>query len=201
MRRQGIASLMLGICMSFDIAGAAAEPMPAPTADYRARARAPQGVQLDVFHHQGKVRVEVASGNLPNGMVSLIDLQNSSMIVLMNVPGMDRIAVEMDMPPGFAFSDANRQGTRAGSGEALGEACEIWRFEPKALNQPVESCITADGIVLRTTTSMGGKPAVLFEVTELTRAPQDPAQFALPKGMKARKVPSSMRSLLPDLIR
>lgn len=196
MRRHGIVSLMLGIGMSFDIAALAAESMPAPAADYRARARAAQGIEMSVAHHEGHLRVEVA-----NGMVSLIDLDRRGMVVLMDVPGMDRIAVEMDMPPGFAFSDANRLGTRTGTGEALGEACDLWRFEAKALNQPVETCVTADGIVLRTTTVMGGKPVVLFEVTELTRGPQDPAQFVLPKGMKARKVPPSMRSLLPDLIR
>ncbi len=201
MRRHGIVSLMLGIGMSFDVTGLAAEPMPAPAADYRAKARAAQGVEMSVAHHQGQVRVEVATGNLPEGMVSLIDLNRRGMVVLMDVPGMDRIAVEMEMPPGFAFSDAGRQGTHTGTGEALGEACELWRFEVKALNQPVESCVTADGIVLRTTTSMAGKPVVLFEVTELTRGPQDPAQFTLPKGMKARKLPSSMRSLLPDLVR
>lgn len=196
MRRHGIVSLMLGIGMSFDMTALAAESMPAPAADYRARARAAQGIEMSVAHHEGHLRVEVA-----NGMVSLIDLDRRGMVVLMDVPGMDRIAVEMDMPPGFAFSDANRLGTRTGTGEALGEACDLWRFEAKALNQPVETCVTADGIVLRTTTVMGGKPVVLFEVTELTRGPQDPAQFALPKGMKARKVPPSMRSLLPDLIR
>ncbi len=201
MRRHGIVSLLLGLGLSFDVTGLAAEPMPAPAAEYRARARAPQGVELSVSHRQGMVRVEVERGSLPNGMVSLINLQSSDVIVLMDVPGMDRIAVEMEMPPGFAFSDAKRQGTRAGKGEALGEACELWRFEPKALNQPVESCITADGIVLRTTTQMGGKPVVLFEVTELARGPQDPEQFALPKGVKPSKLPPSMRALLPGLTR
>ncbi|UOK72018.1 hypothetical protein [Ancylobacter polymorphus] len=201
MRHYGIASLVLGIGLSIDLSGASADPMPAPAADYHARARALPGVELSVAHHQGKVRVEVERGNLPNGMVSLIDLPTSSVIVMVDVPGMDRIAVETDMPPGFAFSDAKRQGTRAGKGEVLGEACDLWRFAVPALNQPVESCITADGIVLRTTTQMNGKPVVLFEVTELSRTPQDPATFALPKGMKPSKIPPSMRALLPGLVR
>ncbi|WP_371348497.1 hypothetical protein [Ancylobacter sp. IITR112] len=201
MRRPGIARLLLGLGLSFALSAARAEPMPAPAADYRARARVPQGVALNVFHHQGKVRVEVEGGKLPEGMVSLIDLENSRVVVLMDVPGMDRLAIEKDMPPGFAFSDAKRQGTRVGQGEALGEACELWRFEVKAINEPVESCITPDGIVLKTTTKMGTKPVVLFEVTELTRAPQDPALFSLPKGVKPSKLPPSMRALLPDLVR
>lgn len=199
--RLGIACWMIGIGLSLDIAGASAEPMPAPAVDYRARARAPQGVEMTLAHHEGHLRMEVESANLPDGMVSLIDLAKQDMVVLMEVPGMDRMAIEMDLPPGFSFSDASRQGTRAGTGEALGEACEMWRFMAKGLNQPVESCVTADGIVLRTSTTIAGKPVVLFEVTELERAPQDPAQFTLPKGMKARRLPSSMRSLLPDLVR
>ncbi|MBS7552641.1 hypothetical protein KHC23_03060 [Ancylobacter dichloromethanicus] len=201
MRRYRIACWMLGIGMSLGIARVAAEPMPAPGVDYRARARAPQGVEMSVAHHEGRLRMEIDSDNLSNGMVSLIDLGRHDMIVLMDMPGMDRIAVEMDLPPGFSYSDANRQGIRAGTGEVLGEACELWRFETKALAQPVESCITADGIVLKTSTSVDGKPLVLFEVLELERAPQDPARFVLPKGVKVRRLPSSMRSLLPDLVR
>ncbi|WP_428032367.1 hypothetical protein [Ancylobacter sp.] len=201
MRRYGIACWLLGIGMSLDVACAAAEPMPAPAVDYRARAKAPRGIEMELAHREGRLRIEIESDGLSNGMVSLIDLAKHGMVVLVEVPGMDRMAVEMDLPPGFSFSDAARQGTRTGTGQALGEACDLWRFDTKALNQPVESCVTADGIVLRTTATLGGKPVVLFEVTEFERVPQDPAIFTLPKGVKVRKLPPGMRGLLPDLAR
>lgn len=204
MRHPGLASWMLGIGLSLDVAGfasAAAEPLPSPSVDYRARARALQGIELSVAHHAGQLRVEVKSDNLPNPMVSLIDLSKDDMIVLMDLPGMDRIAVEMDLPPGFSYSDPKREGKRTGSSQVLGEACDLWQFRAKSLDQPVESCITADGIALRTTTAVGGKPMTLFEVLELERAPQAPDDFVLPKGVKPRRLPSGIRGLLPDLVR
>lgn len=201
MRSSDIAAWMLGVGMSFDVTGLAAEPLPPPSVDYRVRAKAPQGIEMKVAHHEGRLRMDISSANFPGGMTSLINLGENDMIVLMDVPGMEGIAVEMDLPPGYAFADSGRQGTRTGTGEVVGEACDLWRIEVKAVNPSVESCITADGIVLRTSTTLEGKPVVLFEVTELERAPQDPAQFALPKGVKVTKLPSGVRSLLPGLLR
>ncbi len=42
---------------------------------------------------------------------------------------------------------------------------------------------------------------VTFEATELERTAQDPAGFEVPKGVKVRRVPKGMESIIPGLKR
>lgn len=199
MRSLNVAAWMLGVGMSIDIGVAGAEPLPLPATDYRAKAKAPQGVEMQVAHHGQRLRLDISNANVPGLMTSLVNLDTSSMLVMVNLPGMEGVAIEMALPPGHPFSSEARNGTRNGVDHVAGETCDLWRIESKALKAPVDSCITADGIVLRNETTMEGKKVVLFEVTELERVPQDPGRFELPKGVRTTKLPPGMKSLLPSL--
>jgi len=198
MRSLDIAALLLGVGMSFDVlSAAAAEPLPLPAVDYRVRAKAPQGSEIDVAHHEGRLRMDVRNETLIGTMTGLVDLGQSEVIFIVDVPGMDTLAVRTALPPGYSFADAAREGTRAGTDKVAGEACDLWRIDVKAGKPPLDSCITSDGIVLRTSTVIDGKPTVVFEALELARGAQDPARFAVPKGVKVTKLPASMLGLLP----
>ncbi|MCK0207024.1 hypothetical protein MWN33_03150 [Starkeya koreensis] len=202
MRSLEIAALVLGVGMSFDaLAATAAEPLPLPAVDYRVRAKAPQGSQIDVAHHEGRLRMDVSNEVLLGTMTGLVDLGQSEVVFIVAVPGMDTIAVRTTLPTGYSFADAAREGTRAGADKVAGEPCDLWQVAVKAGQGPLESCITSDGIVLRSTAVVDGKPTVIFEALELERAAQDPARFALPKGVKVNKLPASMLGLLPGFSR
>ena len=88
----------------------------------------------------------------------------------------------------------------ASSGRASSDwNCSLWRTAEKLDGGPVDACITPDGIVLRTVASLRGKPQVVFEATELSRAPQSPQQFELPAGVKVTRMPKGMQGFLPGI--
>ncbi len=112
---------------------------------------------------------------------------------------MDKVALEMELPEDFSFTDLPADGARLGTDTVAGEACELWRTSEKIGSDPVEACITPDGIVMRAKATVNGKEQVVFEVIELARGPQDPALFEVPKGVKITKVPRSMQGMIPGL--
>lgn len=194
-------ALALGASAMAATAGPArAEPLPRPKVDYAATARTPAaGAQMKVAHGNGRVRVEVGSSGAAGAMTGLIDPAKRRMVMLTALPGMDKVALEMELPEDFSFADLPADGSRFGSDTVAGEACELWRTSEKAGSDPVEACITPDGIVMRATATVRGKPQVVFEVTELSRGPQDPALFEVPKGVKVTRVPKSMQGIIPGL--
>lgn len=181
------------------LAPACADPLPRPSVDYAATARTPsEGTHLKVVHGNGRVRVEVGGG-AASAMTGLIDPKKRRMVMLTTLPGMDKVALEMELPEDFSFADLPADGDRFGSDTVAGEACDLWRTSEKVGSEPVEACITADGIVMRATAVVKGKPQVVFEVVELTRGPQDPALFEVPKGVKVTRVPKSMQGMIQGL--
>lgn len=178
-----------------------ADPLPRPSVEYAATARTPrEGTELKVVHGKGRMRIEIGEAGTAGAMTGLIDPRKKRMVMLTALPGMEKMALEMELPADFSFADLPADGTRLGSDTVAGEACDLWRIEEKAVgSEPVEACITPDGIVMRATATMNGKPKVVFEVTELTRGPQDPALFEVPKGVKITKVPRGMQGMIPGL--
>jgi hypothetical protein len=194
-------ALMLGVAaMVAALAPAGADPLPRPSVDYAAKARTPaSGTQLKVAHGNGRVRVEVGIAGSSGAMTGLIDPKKKRMVMLTALPGMDKVALEMELPEDFSFTDLPPDGARFGNDTVAGEACELWRTSGKVGSDPVEACITPDGILMRAKATVNGKEQVVFEVIELARGPQDPALFEVPKGVKITKVPRSMQGMIPGL--
>lgn len=196
---RGLIALTLGAGLSLAASAAGAEPMPRPQVDYRASVKTPQGTQMTMAHSQGRMRMDVTGAEIPGTMTSFIDLSRGRMTVLIAAPGIDKRALEIELPASFAFVDPEGEGTRTGTDMVAGEACDLWVMKPPVGDAPVETCITADGIVLRASTAIEGKNVVVYEVVELERAPQDPALFELPKGVKVTKIPPGVQGLIPNL--
>ncbi len=190
---RGLGALMLGAGLSLGAAAAGAEPLPRPQVDYRASVKTPQGTQMTMAHSKGRMRMDVTGAEIPGTMTSFIDLSRSRMTVLIAAPGIDKRALEIELPASFAFVDPEGEGTRTGTDTVAGEACDLWLMKPPVGTAPVETCITADGIVLKASTAIEGKNVVVYEVLELERTPQDPALFELPKGVKVTKIPPACR--------
>lgn len=196
--RIGVAMAMAGIAAGIDLGAACAEPMPRPATDYAATARTTgDGPEMKLAHGGGRVRLDMTMSGLPGTMTGLLDTKRGRMVMM--IPGMEKMAVEIELPSDFAFADLPPDGTKFGTDTVAGEACDLWRTDGKAKSGPVEACITADGIVLRASATVNGKPQRVFEVIELTRGPQDPALFEVPKGVKVTKVPKGMESMIPGL--
>ncbi|MDF2994890.1 MAG: hypothetical protein K0R27_527 [Xanthobacteraceae bacterium] len=181
-------------------APACADTLPRPSVDYAATARTPsESAQMKVVHGNGRLRVEVGTAGTSGAMTGLIDPKKKRMVMLTTLPGMDKVALEMELPESLSFTDLPAEGARFGSDTVAGEPCDLWRTSEKVGSDPVEACITPDGIVMRAKATVNGKPQVVFEVVELARGPQDPAQFEVPKGVKITKVPKGMQGMIPGL--
>lgn len=194
-------ALALGVpAVAAAFAPACAEPLPRPSVDYAATARTPsESAQMKVAHGNGRLRVEVGTPGSSGAMTGLIDPKKKRMVMLTALPGMDKVALEMELPDSLSFTDLPAEGARLGTDTVAGEACDLWRTSEKIGSDPVEACITADGIVMRAKATVNGKPQVVFEVVELARGPQDPALFEVPKGVKVTRVPKGMQGMIPGL--
>ncbi len=72
---------------------------------------------------------------------------------------------------------------RRGSDRIVGHACIVWNW--RVPNGYGTSCITAEGIILRTEVTFAGSPARL-EAVAVTLDAQDPARFRPPGGYEFR---------------
>ena len=57
------------------------------------------------------------------------------------------------------------------------------------------ACLTADNIALRTQAKIDGKVRTVFEVTELKRAPQNPAELQVPANANVIKLPKGFKGI------
>ena len=78
-----------------------------------------------------------------------------------------------------------------------GEPCDIWRIETGRPGEPVHSCITPDGIALRTDATVGGRKQRVFEIAGLRRDAQDLAQFQMPADVPVMRLPMPSPGALP----
>lgn len=190
-------------CLAFALAplAATAEPLPMPKADFALKAGLRSGATLDLAHSNGRMRAEMTKPGLPGTMTGFIDLADRRITLL--VPAVPNMAVEMDIPLEYSVGALAADGEKTGeAGTVAGESCELWRVPPKPGTGigPITLCITADGITLRTQAQVKDKTHVVYEVTQLARAPQPPDRFRLPDGVQVMKVPKGGMGGIPPAL-
>jgi hypothetical protein len=179
---------------------AAAEPLPLPKADFSATYTVgggdTPGSTMRISHGSGRVRMEFA---LPGGMAATgyLDMATRKATMVMTLPGVGRqMAMEMDgklLPKQFAAPE----GRRLGPQRFVGEACDAFEHVEPNSGIVTVSCLTPDGIMLRSEARRGDEVVAVVEATEVTRARQDPATLVPPKNIPAMKLPGGLLPGLP----
>lgn len=172
-----------------------AEPLPIPSSDYSTKGTMAGGMAVAYRHSNGKMRVEMKSPEMPQAMVGYFDIKTRMGVMVMSMPGMPPMAIETGLDGEGGAGVAGGNGQRVGSDRIAGEACDLWRFDAKTAEEKAMdgvACITPDGIVLRMVGTVQGKRQTIFEVTELSRAPQDMKQLTPPANLKPMQVPKGM---------
>lgn len=197
MLRSVTALVLLGLPATMVLAPpAGAEPLPRPSVDYVVTGKVADGT-VEMAHSRGRMRLDLIVPGVPGSMTGFIDGDDGRVTVLMDMTGMRNRAVEIDLPDAYAFAHLPVEGTRVGRDVVVGQECDVWRSGSGS--GAIEACVTADGIVLRAQAGLGGEPRLLFEATALRREPLEPALFELPEGVKVRKLPAGIQSIMPGL--
>lgn len=179
-------------------AAAASDRPPRPSGDFTLRGRTvPDGGEVRIAHHDGKVKIEVAPPAMPVSFTGYLDLATKRLQVLSVLPAVGRVAMEMPLPPEYVVVDMPPGSARAGRLAIAGESCEVWRGTDKALPAPVEVCVTDDGVPLRSLSYTESGQKVMFEATGISRAPLAPDAVLLPKGVKVNRLPSALQNMMP----
>jgi hypothetical protein len=183
---------------------AISEPLPQPRSDFEARSKGPAGTTFFYRHHEGKLRIDVKLPGTQVAATSLVDISGRKVVTLVG-PANSGMAVELDLneaqfglPPGLL--DAKR----IGAASVAGEPCNLWEVTSPparaatraALPSATISCITPDGIPLRTETVTNNARKVVMEAMTVSRTAQDPNLFVVPPGTKIVKAPAAMQGLL-----
>ena len=183
---------------------AISEPLPQPRTDFEASSKGLAGTTFIYRHHEGKLRVDMKVPSAQMAATSLVDISGRKVVGIVGPPT-SGIAVELDLneaafglPPGLV--DAKRIGAMS----VAGEPCNLWEVTHPSSRAPTRtalpsatiSCITPDGIPLRTETVTNGAHQVIMEATTVTRTAQDPNLFVVPPGTKIMKAPAAMQGLL-----
>jgi hypothetical protein len=185
-------TLLATLCLA---GTASADPLPLPKVDYASKAKMTGGITMSSRHSNGKLRVEMQVPGMPQGMVAYIDLRAKKGVTVMSMPGMGNMAIEVDVGDGEEYGVAVGRGNRVGNATVAGETCELWEIEGDRRDikkAEAVACITADSIPLRMEANVNGKREVVFEVTEISRGPQDPKLLAPPPNLKPMRMPKGM---------
>lgn len=172
-------------------------PLPMPTIDYAMTGKSMRGAAMDLAHQNGKMRVELKKPGAAAAVISIIDLKSAKM--LMRVPNMSHMAMEVDLPPQYAALTMQGTGRKAGQAEVAGETCDLWQVDQAGSSNTV-TCITSDGIALRTQAEVGGTARTLFEAESVTRAPQNPSLFSFPPDVQIVQLDRKMLNNLPGVL-
>ncbi len=177
-------------------AGAAhAEQVPLPTIDYEARATLLNDGSLFIRHTRGKMRIEMEVPQFKTPATGFIDLDNKRMVFMLPIPGVQDTAVEMEFGNDAAFGQVVGEGERQGQATVAGESCTLWKVSSPGLDSHAIACLTQDNIALRTQVTIDGKTRTVFEVTELKRKPQNPADFVPPSNLRVIKLPKGVKGI------
>ncbi|MEX2128161.1 MAG: hypothetical protein WD871_07955 [Xanthobacteraceae bacterium] len=190
-RTAALAAVFLG----FAAVTLRAEPLPLPSADYATTAKMAGGMTMMSRHSKGKIRVEMQVPGMPSPMTAYIDLRAKKAVTVMAAPGMGNMAIEADLGDGDEFGVAVGRGNRVGNATVAGETCDLWEIESDQKDikkSKAVACLTSDSIPLRMEATIDGKRQVVFEVTELSRAPQDPKLFSPSANLKPMRLPKGM---------
>ncbi len=172
-----------------------AETIPLPKVDYEARAKLLNDGSLLIRHARGKMRVEMQIPQFKDPAVGFIDLDRKVMVLLLPIPGAGDTAMEVGFGDEAAFGQVVGEGQRAGEDTVAGERCTLWKVTSTASEHSATACLTVDNIALRTEVLIDNKMTTVFEVTELKRAPQNPAELQVPKNANIIKLPKGIKGI------
>lgn len=175
---------------------AQAEPVPLPTVDYAVRAKILNDGKAFLQHSNGKMRIEMEFPTVAEPVVGLVDMRTKKMVMLVPIPGLTTTAIEIDFGDNASFGQVLGDGRRVGNDTVAGESCTLWEVTTKEekIDKAVV-CLGRDNIPLKTQATIEGKVRTVFEATEISRAPQDPKQFELPKGVRVMKLPKGLKGI------
>jgi hypothetical protein len=174
---------------------AQAEPVPLPKIDYEARAKLLNEGTLFIRHSNGKMRIEIQMPHFKEAITGFIDLNRKVMVLLLPIPGVQNTGMEVEFGDDATFGQVLGEGTRSGEATIAGERCFIWKIVGSGDENRAAACLTQDNIALRTQVSIEGKSRTVFEVTELKRQPQKPADLEVPAGVNIMKLPKGMKGI------
>ncbi|WP_207540891.1 hypothetical protein [Sabulicella rubraurantiaca] len=133
---------------------------------------------------EGRVRTEGRA--LTQRVVHVIDTRSGNVTAVLDADrtyhDLGRMASTMMQDHSFARPGIRL--TREGSDRVAGHACTVWRVQAQG-SDPGEvrrACITEDGVPLRLVEGTGSDAETLYEATQVTYGPQDPARFRVPQG-------------------
>lgn len=172
-----------------------AEPVPLPTIDYEAKAKLLNEGTLFVRHSNGKMRIEVQLPHIAEPVVGFIDLNRKKMVLMLPIPGVQNTAMEVDFGNEAIFGQVLGEGQPRGNDVVAGERCTIWKIVAHDNDNRAVACITGDSIALRTQATVDGKTRTVFEVTELKRQPQNPADLEVPANVRTMKLPKGFKGI------
>lgn len=187
-----LSALALALLLS---PAAQAEPIPLPKIDYEARATLMNDGLLLVRHAAGRMRIEMQMPQLKTPAVGFIDLKRKVMVLLLPIPGAGDTAVEVGFGDDATFGQVMGEGQRIGEDTVAGERCTLWKVTSAGSEHSATACLTADNIALRTQALVDGKTRTVFEVTELKRTPQDPAELQVPSTANVIKLPKGIKGI------
>lgn len=186
---------------------AKANPLPQPSTDFAVKSKGPEGSSFTYRYHDGKLRVDIKLAGIPMATTGIVDISARKVLALIGAPD-SAMAVELDLNEAqFGLAPSSLDAKQVGSATVAGEQCDLFEVvappaKIAAKSVPPSktiSCITSDGITLRTEAVSNARHQVVMEAIEITRVPQDPKLFAPPPGTKVMKVPAGMGGLLGAL--
>jgi len=200
MIRQSCAKLLLPVVLGCALAAqlapqAKAETIPLPTIDYEAKARLINDGTLLVRHANGKIRIEMQMPQLKEPAVGYIDLKRKVMVMTLPIRGVQDTAFEIEFGDETTFGQVAGQGKRSGEDTVAGERCTIWQVTSAGSEHSATACLSSDNIALRTQAVIDGKHTTVFEVTELKRQRQNPAELEVPSNLNVMKLPKGVKGI------
>jgi len=114
-------------------------------------------------------------------------------VLLLPIPGMGDTAMEIGFGDDATFGQVVGEGQRVGEDTVAGERCTLWKVTSG--EHSATACLTADNIALRTQAMIDGKNTTVFEVTELNRGPQNPAELQVPPNANVIKLPKGIKGI------
>ncbi len=183
------------------VTNAHAEPIPLPNVDFQAKATALGKNNMTLHQSGGKARVELQAAGMPT-ITGIMDLSAHKMFMIGAIPGMQNMAIEIEFGNDTGYGQVMGEGRRVGTATVTGETCDLWEIDNTKVGRnrdPITACLAHDNIPLRTEMTIDGKRRTVMEVTELTRAPQDPSLFILPANIQVMKMPKGASEMIQAL--
>lgn len=188
-----LAFLALALSLLPPLTPAQAEPIPLPKVDYEATAKLLNDGTLLVRHSKGKMRIEMEMPQIKTPITGFVDLDRKVMVLLLPIPGMGDTAMEIGFGDDATFGQVVGEGQRVGEDTVAGERCTLWKVASG--EHSATACLTSDNIALRTQAMIDGKKTTVFEVTELKRGPQNPAELQVPPNANVIKLPKGIKGI------